>query len=147
MAPTGSTGSERWLPHTTERWETTVGITEKQRHDLFTKFEEMLGSEHAATMMELLPPVGWADVATKRDLDASSAATKRDLDASVALVRQDLESSVAAVRHEIAAVEERLTLRMATKDDLDRLRRDVATWLFTAVGVQTAVIGVLLALT
>jgi len=27
-----------------------------------------MGSERAATMMDLLPPVGWADVATKHDL-------------------------------------------------------------------------------
>lgn len=62
-----------------------MAISEKQRHDLFTKFEETLGTEHAATMMELLPPVGWADVATKHDLDVlrrelmATVATKDDL--------------------------------------------------------------------
>jgi hypothetical protein len=30
---------------------------------------DKLSARDAATMMELLPPVGWADVATKRDLD------------------------------------------------------------------------------
>jgi len=56
-----------------------VAITEKQRHDLFSKFEETLGPEHAATMMELLPPVGWADVATKRDLEALRAEVRADV--------------------------------------------------------------------
>ncbi len=34
-----------------------------------------MGTERADTVMELLPPVGWADVATKQDL----AATKHEI--------------------------------------------------------------------
>ncbi len=37
---------------------------------LFLRLEEVLGPEPAETLMEMMPPVGWADVATKRDLDA-----------------------------------------------------------------------------
>jgi hypothetical protein len=89
-----------------------MAVTEKQRHDLFNKIEQTLGIEHAATMMELLPPSDWEsfrrDVATKADLQE---------------------------------------LRMATKDDIHDLRRDMATWLFSAMGIQTAVIGLLLVVT
>ncbi len=45
-------------------------ISEETRHRLYRRLEEVLGPEEAATLMEHLPPVGWADVATKRDLDA-----------------------------------------------------------------------------
>ncbi len=45
-----------------------MSVTEQRRHQLFTWFEEAMGSERAATMMDLLPPAGWADVATKHDL-------------------------------------------------------------------------------
>jgi len=45
-----------------------MSVTEQQRHQLFTWLEETMGSDRAATMMSLLPPVGWADVATKHDL-------------------------------------------------------------------------------
>jgi hypothetical protein len=46
-------------------------VDERARHQLFQKLEETLGPEPAACiLMEHLPPVGWADVATKRDLDA-----------------------------------------------------------------------------
>lgn len=46
-----------------------MSVTEHERHQLFTWFEEHMGPERAATMMNLVPPVGWGDVATKRDLE------------------------------------------------------------------------------
>ncbi len=46
-----------------------MAIDERTRHQLFLRLEEVLGDEDANTLMEHLPPVGWADVATKRDLD------------------------------------------------------------------------------
>jgi hypothetical protein len=50
-----------------------MAITEESRHHLYLKLEEVLGSEEAATMMEHLPPVGWADVVRRRDLDEFEA--------------------------------------------------------------------------
>jgi hypothetical protein len=47
-----------------------MAITEKQRHDLYSDLEATLGPDSASVLMEHLPPVGWADVATRRDLDA-----------------------------------------------------------------------------
>jgi len=45
-------------------------LDERSRHQLYLRLEEVLGPEAATILMEHLPPVGWADVATKRDLDA-----------------------------------------------------------------------------
>ncbi len=50
-----------------------MAIDERSRHALFVRLEEILGPEQASTLMEHLPPVGWADVATKRDLDQLEA--------------------------------------------------------------------------
>jgi hypothetical protein len=47
-----------------------MALDERARHQLFLRLEAVLGPEPARTLMELMPPVGWADVATKRDLDA-----------------------------------------------------------------------------
>lgn len=45
-----------------------MAITEEERHELFEGLRESLGPERAATLMAHLPPVGWADVATKQDV-------------------------------------------------------------------------------
>lgn len=45
-----------------------MAITEESRYQLYKQLEDTLGAEHATTLMEHLPPVGWADVATKADL-------------------------------------------------------------------------------
>jgi hypothetical protein len=47
-----------------------MALDERARHELFLRLEQALGPESAETLMEMLPPVGWGDVATKRDLDA-----------------------------------------------------------------------------
>ncbi len=47
-----------------------MSIDERARHELHAGLDELLGPERAGTLMGYLPPVGWADVATRRDLDA-----------------------------------------------------------------------------
>ena len=59
---------------------------ERARHELFQQLERTLGQEAATTLMEHLPPVGWADVATRRDLD---------------VVRQEVRSDIDVLRHEM----------------------------------------------
>jgi hypothetical protein len=87
-----------------------MAVTEKHRHGLFNEVERVLGERRAETLMELLPPVGWADVATKHDVD----------------------TAIGSLRSE-----------MATKSDIHALRRDVIGWLLTAMGIRTAVAGLL----
>ena len=44
-------------------------ISDQSRYDLHQRLAQVLGVDEAATLMAHLPPVGWADVATRRDLD------------------------------------------------------------------------------
>jgi len=44
-------------------------VDERARHLLYRKLEAVLGPEEAGTLMGHLPPAGWADIATKRDLE------------------------------------------------------------------------------
>ena len=55
-------------------------VDERARHRLFDKLEAVLGTEEASILMEHLPPVGWADVATKHDLDALGELLRQSID-------------------------------------------------------------------
>jgi hypothetical protein len=46
-----------------------MSISDEDRHGLHNRLDEVLGEHWAGILMSHLPPVGWADVATKRDLD------------------------------------------------------------------------------
>ena len=95
-----------------------MAITEDQRHDLYEGLIEVLGREKATTLMEHLPPVGWADVATKRDLDHQSEVSRRDLEIAMGTLGQEMTTEFAAVRNdmagEFAAVRNEMTLGFAS---------------------------------
>jgi hypothetical protein len=43
-------------------------IDERARHEMYSGLEEHLGAKVADALMEHLPPSGWRDIATRRDL-------------------------------------------------------------------------------
>lgn len=72
-------------------------ITESNRHRLHQALIDALGEQEAATLMEHLPPIGWADVATKGDLDhlrtvidARSDTTEARFDMKIAGLRTEM---------------------------------------------------------
>jgi hypothetical protein len=67
-----------------------MSVSEYERHQLFTWFEEHMGPERATTMMNLVPPVGWGDVATRRDLEQLEARLDARFDAKLDRLRSDL---------------------------------------------------------
>jgi hypothetical protein len=65
-----------------------MAIDERARHRLHRELEEVLGPQEAAVLMAHLPPVGWADVATRHDLDH---------------LREVLETRIEATEHKVLA--------------------------------------------
>ena len=100
-----------------------MAIDERARHQLYLRLEEQLGDEAASTLMEHLPPTGWADVATKRDLDHLRAATKTDIDHLRAATKTDIDHLRAATKTEIDHLAE-LTRREIDRSG-DQLRADL----------------------
>lgn len=50
-----------------------MNIDERARHEMYPGLEEKLGDRVADALMAHLPPVGWADVATKYDVERVEA--------------------------------------------------------------------------
>ena len=50
-----------------------MALTHAQRTSMFNALAQAMGQDDAETLMEHLPPSGWANVATKEDLMAISA--------------------------------------------------------------------------
>lgn len=90
-------------------------VDERSRHQLFSHLDQVLGEEDAATLIEHLPPVGWADVATKRDLDA----LELRLDQRFVGVDQQFSSvyqQFASVDQQFASLRELMDERFASVD-------------------------------
>jgi hypothetical protein len=79
-------------------------VDERSRHQLYRKLDELMGPREATTLMELLPPTGWGDVATKQDLHQQIQA-----------LRMEMKQDIQGLRHELHA-------------DMERLGRRVIMW-------------------
>jgi hypothetical protein len=79
-------------------------VSEQDRRELYQALAQQLGGGPAATMMELLPPVGWADVARQSDLVAvrGEMAQIRGEMAGIRGEVAELRGELGGVRGEIA---------------------------------------------
>lgn len=99
-------------------------ISDAKRHRLHNAIEGLIGEENANTMFELLPPVGWADVARQSDIVA--------LKSDIAHLERRIDQLDArmATKEELAAVEARLEAKLERG-----LREQYNRFLFTVIGV------------
>jgi len=84
-----------------------MAVDEGRRHRMYVRLEEVLGADHAHTLMEYLPPVGWADVARKSDIEVL-----RQNDIASLRTEMARKSDVADIRREIALVEAKIESRL-----------------------------------
>jgi hypothetical protein len=77
-----------------------MAIDEQRRLELADAAKRALGDAAGITLMELLPPVGWADVARKDDLE---------------LLRREVVGEIQALRDEMHHRFEALELRLEAR--------------------------------
>lgn len=89
-----------------------MGVDERDRHLLHQRLESVLGPGEAATLMTLLPPLDWSEVATKQDLrelEARLTGNMSELDARLTGEMRELEARLTGSMRELDA---RLTGQM-----------------------------------
>ena len=95
-----------------------MSITEASRFQLRTAIGQILNEEAADTLMELLPPVGWADVATKTDI-------------------QHLRDEMQHLRNELKG--DMLNLQLTIEVGVRKLIHEQTKWLITTMIAMNAV--------
>jgi len=87
-----------------------VSVTEYERHQIFQWYEEAMGTERATIMMNLVPPVGWGEVATRTELVALGSgirgemgALRSGLQAEMSVLGSELRGEMAELRGEMKA--------------------------------------------
>jgi len=130
-------------------------ITESTRFALQQRAREVLGEQEGDTLMAHLPPVGWADVATKQDIESLRVATKQDIESLRVATKQDIESLRVATKQDVASLRESIvSLRevmqerfshCAMKADMERGFRRQSMWMGSLFVAQTASLAGLLA--
>ena len=104
-----------------------MAIDERARHEMYLGLEDKLGTAVADALMQHLPPVGWADVATKHDLD--------QLEARVDLRFEHVETQL---RGQIEQAEVRLIARIHAEQN--RMLLFLFPTMLTGLGLA-AIIG------
>ena len=118
-----------------------MAVTEESRHRLYQRLEEILGQEQATTLMEHLPPIGWADVATKRDLDHLEERIDARIDALEARIGPRVDSLEARIDHVAEATSLRMdALASGLRVEFYRGQRMLALAVLAAMTAQTGVL-------
>lgn len=111
--------------------------SERRRHQLYEEAKKVFSQESADELMSYLPPVGWADVATKTDLSM----IRHEMDA----LRAEMRGEMSELRGEMAAM--RGEWRAELTIGMDRMRAWTITTMIALTGVNAALMLGLVQLT
>ena len=104
-------------------------LTEAQRHQLSSELTEVLSTEGAAILMDVVGSATNAELATKTDV----AELRSEVKTEMAELRSEIRSESAGLRADMAELKQDLT-------------RTFATMLFVSQGVLVSIVGLLVAI-
>jgi hypothetical protein len=98
--------------------------TDNDRRILHSAFEEACGPRPAEILMEHLPPAGWRDLATRRDVESASLLLRADMNTEFANVRAEMNTEFANVRADMNTEFANVRAEMAT--EFGKVRAEMA---------------------
>ncbi|MGY6502485.1 MAG: hypothetical protein ACXIVQ_16490 [Acidimicrobiales bacterium] len=105
-----------------------MAVTENARHKLYQRLESVIGPDEADTIMELLPPVGWSQVATKDDLHQLEARVDTRFDALETSLRSEIASLGSELRSDTGTLRsDMVILGSELRSDIGTLRTELVT--------------------
>ena len=105
--------------------EAILTIAEHDRWLLHNRLRDVIGSQEADILMEHLPPAGWNHLATKQDLELTTALLRQDLQSEISGFRQELKTEISEVRQELKT--EISAVRVELKTDLSAVHLELKT--------------------
>lgn len=106
-----------------------MSISEAERHEIYELIKSATSDRVANNIMSLLPPVGWADVATKTDLES---------------LRTEMRSEFGSVRADIHSV--RADMRTLEANLRTEMHQSIRTQTWALVAWTTGLAGLIVAL-
>jgi len=104
-------------------------MSEEPRHRLYSRLEDVLGPEEAATLMEHVPPVSASELVTRDVLQKEMALFRSEIRAEFAEFRGEMRQEFAEFRGEIRTM----------------VRDHTRTLLLSLVGLQISAAGLVVA--
>jgi chromosome segregation ATPase len=101
-------------------------VSERERLALYRQLQEQLGNEGADTLMELLPPAGWNDIATRADVQATATLLRGEMAQLGAELRSEMAQLGAELRGEMSELRSELRGEMAElRGEMAELRTEL----------------------
>ncbi|MEW6152635.1 MAG: hypothetical protein AB1673_01415 [Actinomycetota bacterium] len=123
---------------------------DQDRRDLHAALEHSIGPRPATILMNLLPPVGYADLARRSDVDGLGMALRGEMADLGAALRGEMADLGAALRGEMAdlrveTADLRTEMRSGFGDIRIEMQRQFVRFVYTNLALMIAVAGLVLA--